>query len=85
MINIHIVDSYKVWDTEIMQGKIKAESSKHYDTWDARAVLNRSWISMYIEWYLHNFGYYLTLPFKRFYQLNKINLRCKDLDLERHS
>ena len=36
---------------------------------------------MYIEWWLHNIGYYLTLPFNKNEKLLAINHRCKDVDL----
>lgn len=47
----------------------------------AESYLNRSYRSMYIEWWLHNIGYYLTLPFKK---LETINIRFKHVDLEEH-
>ena len=43
--------------------------------------LNRSWISLYVEWYLHNIGYYITLPFIKIPFINFLNLRFKDVDL----
>ena len=41
-------------------------------------LLNRTYFSMYVEWWLHNIGYYITKPFSF---LEEINLRCKDVDL----
>jgi hypothetical protein len=46
---------------------------------DTGIPITRSYTSMYIEWYLHNIGYYITLPFPWW---DNINARCKDVDLE---
>ena len=50
----------------------------------ANKVLNRSYRSMYIEWYLHNIGYWLTLPFIKKDNIKVLNERFKHLDLEEH-
>ena len=39
---------------------------------------------MYIEWYLHNIGYWLTLPFKKNPKIAALNERFKHLDLEEY-
>jgi hypothetical protein len=44
--------------------------------------LNRSYRSMYIEWILHNIGYYITLPFIKNEKIKNINERCKHVDLD---
>ena len=49
---------------------------------DADKILNRSYKGMYIEWYLHNIGYYITLPFVNNEYIKSLNNRFKDLDLE---
>lgn len=55
-----------------------------YKTVYVKELLNRSYTSMYIEWWLHNIGYYITLPFLKLgiNWINSINRRCKDVDLE---
>ena len=45
--------------------------------------LNRSFWSMYVEWWCHNVGYWITLPFVKVNSLcSQINERCKHVDLE---
>ena len=79
MRNIHISDSYNIWDIDMMKTLIL--SSLEYFV-DPEVYLNRSYSSMYIEWILHNIGYYVTLPFIKINFLKIINNRCKDIDLE---
>ena len=78
---IKIKDSYKVWRTHEMEWNIRNACYNKYGSLLARKVLNRSYRSMYIEWWLHNIGYYLTRNIALF---DVINLRCKDVDLEEH-
>ena len=82
--NIHIVDSYKVWNIPYMELEIQKTAYITYKDLDADLLLNRSYSSMYIEWWLHNIGYYLTLPFMKLgiNWIRDINRRCKDVDLE---
>lgn len=37
---------------------------------------------MYVEWWLHNVGYYVTKPFCCNQKVAKLNKRFKDVDLE---
>ena len=37
---------------------------------------------MYVEWWLHNVGYYATKPLCNNKKIAKINKRFKDVDLE---
>jgi hypothetical protein len=67
-----------------MWGKITMESWHEYQDTEAYRVLNRSYISMYIEWYLHNIGYWLTLPFIKNEKIKALNKRFKHVDLEEH-
>ena len=62
MKNIHIENSYKIWSQFRMWVKITNISLNRYKEFPDK-VLNRSYRNMYIEWYLHNIGYILTLPF----------------------
>ena len=67
-----------------MWSEIIHASFLEYDMYAADVILNRSWTGMYIEWYLHNIGYYLTLPFIKNPTVKKLNERFKHLDLEEH-
>lgn len=78
MKNIHIPDSYEVWSTATMKAIIYFA----IDFKPPELVLNRTFPSLYIEWWLHNIGYYLTKPFCFIKAIERINLRCKDVDLE---
>jgi hypothetical protein len=62
-----------------MKRMIRDTAKRDYNTDDPERLLNRDYTSLYIEWWLHNIGYYLT---KGSTKLKKINLRCKDVDLE---
>lgn len=84
MKNIHIDDSYKIWSTKYMSCEISMLCNTLYDDFDASKVLNRSWKGMYIEWWLHNIGYYLTLSFIKNDKIKALNKRFKDVDLEEH-
>lgn len=60
---------------------------KCYNTYNSLSpdlLLNRSWNGMYFEWYLHNIGYFLTLPFVKNEFISKLNERFKHVDLEEH-
>ena len=81
-IYLTITDSYKVWDTNKMKHLIIQASLDKYSKVDPEELLNRSYKSMYIEWWIHNIGYYMTLPFNNSPTLKKINIRCKDVDIE---
>lgn len=82
MLSIQIKDSYAVWLPKNMKPLIYKATKEKYGISFPAALLNRSYNSMYIEWWLHNIGYYITLPFIWISFLKKINLRCKDVDLE---
>lgn len=82
MKSIQIKDSYLVWRYYTMRGLIRRECFYKYGSILAHEVLNRSYIGMCIEWWLHNIGYYLTKPFCRIPFILEINMRCADVDLE---
>lgn len=84
MKNIHIPNSYNVWTIPTMVCEIEWFCKKKYGTTNADQVLNRTYRGMYIEWYLHNIGYWLTLPFKKNPKIVVLNERFKHLDLEEH-
>ena len=80
MKNLHIVDSYKIWDIS----KMKSIILSMLCPLDPEVYLNRTFRSMYIEWWLHNIGYYITKPFCNNPKMAHYNMRCKDVDLEEH-
>lgn len=82
MKSIQIKDSYKIWRPRRMKAKIQNACWYKYSDSLADRCLNRSYLSMYIEWWLHNIGYYITKPFCFIPFIKKINLRCRDVDLE---
>lgn len=83
MRNIHIDNSYSTWSMNAMKKKIDDKVSLTYgDEYSAETLLNRTYVSMYVEWWLHNLGYYTTKLLCRFKFFYKINQRCKDIDLE---
>lgn len=77
--SIQIKDSYRIWKPSAMKNFIQFSVYLKYRSLSPEELLNRSYQSMYIEWWLHNIGYYLTRNFALF---DVINLRCKDVDLE---
>ena len=84
MRNIHIEDSYNIWDTYDMTYIISAKCFEKFGSHNPQAILNRTYASMYVEWWAHNIGYYITKPFCFVEPIKKINLRCKDVDLEEY-
>jgi hypothetical protein len=83
--NLHIKDSYNIWSTTMMYAYITVQCYEVYGVICADKVLNRSWKSLYIEWYLHNIGYWITLPFIKNNNIKSINERCKHVDLEEYT
>ena len=84
MKNIHIENSYKIWSIPNMVCEIEWLCRKKYNSTNADQILNRSYRGMYIEWYLHNLGYWLTLPFIKNKKIKALNNRFKHVDLEEH-
>jgi hypothetical protein len=82
MKNLHIKNSYKIWSTGKMRALVEERCQVVYGTIDVEATLNRSYCSLYTEWWLHNVGYYLTKPFCFNKKVLALNLRLKDIDLE---
>ena len=80
--NLHIVDSYKVWRPLKMWAKIQVTVWDVYRRYSPEKLLNRPWISLYVEWWAHNIGYYLTLPLCHIPYFKALNKRFKDIDLE---
>lgn len=68
----------------MMCGKINVKCAEQYGTIFADKILNRTYRGMYIEWYLHNIWYWLTLPFIRNETIKQLNERFKHVDLEEH-
>lgn len=86
MRNLHIENSFNVWNPikmrQIIDEEVKSVATHHLET--AEQYLHRSYVSLYIEWWLHNIGYYLTKPLCFISKFNWYNTRCKDVDLEEH-
>lgn len=81
---IHIENSYNIWSINKMTVCIMDECAIKYGTPWADHILNRTWEGMYIEWWLHNIGYYLTRWMRAWSFMSKINDRCRSVDLEEH-
>ena len=64
-----------------MRDEIRWRSMQDWREPDPERLLSRTYRSMYIEWWLHNVGYYVSLPWKNGFWRN-INKRCRDVDLE---
>ena len=79
---IHINNSYRYWSKNTMKCIINYMALNEYCSGNAQVLLNRTYDSMYIEWRLHNIGYYLTLLLGFIPSLKSINERCRDVDLE---
>jgi len=84
MKNLHVKDSYNIWSYKEMQIGLSMISVQTYDTSEVEKLLNRSWTSIYIEWYLHNIGYYITRPFICFLFISRLNIRLRDVDINEH-
>ena len=69
MNNLHIPNSYRVW---------RISEMNDYLPKDVETILNRPLWTIYIEWWLHNIGYYLTKPFPFLVIANE---RFKHVDL----
>ena len=79
---IQIENSYQIWSTTQINFLVQQKTLVKYGTENAKIALNRGHLSIYIEWWYHNIGYYITKPFCFIEIINKINLRCKDVNLE---
>lgn len=76
---IHIENSYNVWSTETMYWLMLRKCP---DKYTPERYLNRTFCGLCIEWYLHNIGYCLTLPFIKYDSIKVVNERFKHVDLE---
>ena len=83
--NIHIENSYSIWKPRSMRTMIVYQALKTYEEPNPEKLLNRSYESMYLEWILHNIGYYCTLPFIKNEKIKIINERFRHVDLEEHT
>ena len=74
-----------LWDVFSMKGMIVETALCEYDiyyTQEIETQFHRTIKSMIIEWYLHNIGYYLTLPLCKHQFFKSLNNRFKHVDLE---
>ena len=81
MKNLHINNSYNIWNTSKMCSLINEKCLADYNSDSPETILNRTYRSMYVEWWLHNIGYYVTKPLCSIEFFKKINLKCKDVDI----
>jgi hypothetical protein len=84
MKNLHFENSYNIWDSAAMKEMLIEKCYAIYGEANVARVLNRSYFSMFIEWWLHNIGYYFTLPLCKHNFFRKLNLRFKDVDINEH-
>lgn len=84
MKNIRIENSYNTWGMDNMFAKITDTCKEAYGSYLADKLLNRSYYGMYVEWWLHNIGYFMTLPFLKHDYIKRLNERFKHVDLEEH-
>ena len=82
--NLRIENSYNTWDRYAMFAAITTKCNNEYGCYLADKVLNRTYRGIYIEWWLHNIGYWLTLPFIKNEKVKALNERFKHVDLEEH-
>ena len=82
--NIHIENSYNEWLKSNMYNLIRVRCFDKYKTFEASSVLNRTYKSMYKDWYRHNLCYWFTKPFIKNPKIKKLNEKFKHLDLEEH-
>lgn len=82
MKNIHIDNSYNIWNKNKMKNIIVDKMKESNLEVDPNKSMNRTYNSMYVEWALHNIGYYVTKPFTKNEKMKHINERCKHVDLE---
>ena len=82
-ISIQIENSYKTWRPWAMKIDMAEVAYDKYQMFDVQLLLRRKLWTLYVEWWLHNIGYWITKPFSGRGWLGTINSRCKDVDLER--
>lgn len=82
MKNLHIENSYRIWRKYDMFVSITNKCKDEYGNYLADKILNRSYFGMYVEWWLHNIGYWATIPFTKIAYMAWLNERFKHLDLE---
>ena len=81
MNNLHIENSYHIWNTKKMKAIIEEACQSIYNTANVHSILNRNFTSLYIEWWLHNIAYYLTIPFCFIKKIEVLNKRARHVDL----
>lgn len=90
MKSIQIEKGYNTWRPKKMINRIIKECHNKYgsDVHNLHSVnsadklLNRTYLSMIVEWYLHNIAYYLTKPLCFIPVCCVWNRRAKDVGIE---
>lgn len=78
--HIQIKDSYNIWKPSKMRELVIADYRDQY--WDFEhdlSIVNDK--ALIVEWWLHNIGYWVTLPFISVAKIRSINVRCQHVDL----
>lgn len=74
-LHVQIKSSYSTWRPSSMRKAMCAEAKR-------RGIFGpKLTLAHIIEWWLHNIGYYITKPFLSIPALERINKRCKDVDI----
>lgn len=73
--HIQIKNSYKTWDPAKMALAIRVRALR---CGHGEVIIRDAHI---IEWWLHNIGYYITLPFVANSKIKALNERFKHVDL----
>ena len=73
--HIQIRNSYAVWHPSMMAVKIHVQAKRkgYGQVHITKAIV--------VEWWLHNIGYHLTLPFIKNPRIKALNERFKHVDL----
>lgn len=78
--HVQIKDSYKIWRPCAMSYLIVGALIRRYTPWGWKADY-KGFKLLFIEWWLHNIGYWITKPFIFIPAIKRLNLRFRDVDL----
>lgn len=78
--HIQIKNSYDVWLPTTMKTLIYGKYSREYGDYSSSLKIKHL-AYLVIEWWLHNVGYYLTLPLIKNPKIKALNERFKHVDL----
>ena len=82
---LRVYDSYAFWSISAIRQLLTEACCAKYHCGEVDKLLNRSWTGIYIEWWLHSIGYYLTKPFvDKKQSMRELNKRFRHVDIEEH-